>query len=182
MGPGAFVAAAAVLALLFGGGSKPSSGLSRPNAPTPSTKTKTLPVRPGRAWPRPGHPSVSSGYGWRIHPTTRKPQFHTGIDIPAPIGTPVLSPVRGQVVRIDRDCGEPDRCPNGNAVFVRDAEGFQWALLHLLRPGVAVGQTLAQGETVGWVGVSGRTTGPHLHLQVFSQDGTTKDPLTLVRA
>jgi len=178
MGPAVFVSAAAALTLLLGGGStRTSSGLSRATVSTP----KMLPVHPGRAWPLPGYPSLSSAYGWRIHPITRKPQFHTGIDIPAPLGTAVLSPVAGRVVRIDRDCGDPTRCPNGNAVFVQDAEGFLWALLHLHRTRVAVGQTVGVGETLAWVGTTGRTTGPHLHLQV-TRDGKTQDPLTLVRA
>lgn len=179
MGPGAFVAAAAALTLLLGGGSsRPSSRLARTTVPTP----KALPVHPGTAWPLPGYPSLSSGYGWRIHPITRKKQFHTGIDIPAPLGTPVLSPVSGQVVRIDRDCGDPDRCPNGNAVFVQAPNGLLWALLHLQQTGVAVGQTVAMGQPLGRVGISGRTTGPHLHLQVTTGEGRTQDPMTLVRA
>ena len=176
MGPGVVLAVAALAGLVLSAGSRPGTRTDT------ASLQKTLPVRPGRAWPLPGYPTLSSGYGWRLHPITGERQFHTGIDIPAPWGTAVQSPVRGQIVRIERDCGLSDRCPNGNAVFVLDADGLRWALLHLDQMYVRVGQTVMAGAVVGTVGVTGRTTGPHLHLQVILPDGGTKNPLALVRA
>lgn len=179
MGLGVAMGAVFLLSLVLGGGA--------PRPAAPGGAQKPLPARPGkgpvpRIWPLPGHPTVSSGFGWRNHPVSGKRHFHTGVDIPAPRGTPVACPVAGTVLRIDRDCGGADRCPNGNAVFVLDTEGLRWAFLHLDTVTVRVGENVRPGWIVGTVGSSGQTTGAHLHLQVILPDGSSKNPLTLVTA
>ena len=178
MGLGAALGAVFLLGLVLNSGGR---------SPAPAVVQKQPPVRQGkgpepRSWPLPGYPTLSSGFGWRNHPVNGKRHFHTGIDIPAPRGTPVRCPVAGRVLRIDRDCGDPDRCPNGNAVFVTDSEGLRWAMLHLDQLSVRVGDVVAQRAVVGPVGSSGRSTGPHLHLQVILPDGSSKNPLLLVSA
>lgn len=123
--------------------------------------------------PLPSMSRVSSWYGYRTDPITKQQgAFHHGIDFPAPTGTPVFSCRPGRVARIDRG-----HKSNGNAVLVLDDEGLTWCYLHLdrIRPGLAVGDGVNAGFQLGTVGSTGRSTGPHLHLQIY-RAGQTVDP------
>lgn len=119
--------------------------------------------------------AISSPFGYRVNPVTKLPQLHTGIDLPAPEGTPVVAARGGTVERVDR-AGVGRGIVNGNAVIVKGAAGMRWAYLHLSRVAVAVGQMVAAGQILGAVGRTGRTTGAHLHLQV-EVNGTPVDPV-----
>lgn len=130
------------------------------------------------SWPLPGWSALSSRFGWRTNPVTGKRQQHAGIDIPAPSGTAVRSATAGTVSRVDQD-GVGRGEVNGNAVLIRTPGGTQtWAYLHLYDVAVRPGDRVTQGTVVGRVGMTGRATGPHLHLQVSTAEGPV-DPLPL---
>ena len=96
--------------------------------------------------------------------------FHTGVDYPAPMGTPVGAPAAGTVTYAGSLRGGW-----GNVVTIAVGSGVRTMLAHLSRVDVAVGQRVAQGEAVGAVGSTGNSTGPHLHLEVRYR-GAAVDP------
>ncbi len=116
---------------------------------------------------------LSSRYGYRIHPVTKVRSLHGGVDLAAPTGTPVVACAGGRVVRVDRLHEF-----NGNAVFVA-AAAETWCYLHLDTVSVATGSLLTRGAPIGTVGSTGRSTGPHLHLEVYRPPRVTFDPLLL---
>lgn len=118
---------------------------------------------------------VTSAFGRRQHPVTGDVHTHTGVDLRAPLGSPVVSATPGQVLRVDAD-GVGKGAVNGNAVFVRAPDGLVWAYLHLARVAVHVGQVVGAGQLLGAAGATGRSTAPHLHLQVTA-NGKPVDPL-----
>ena len=133
---------------------------------------------PGYHPPTPSRARVSSEYGWRIDPLTGARSWHDGFDLAVPQGTPVLAPSWGQVDLIHY-AGVGPGVYNGNAVFVRTRDGRLWADLHLHGIAVTQGATVRPGQLLGWVGSTGRSTGPHLHRQVWDTDGQTLDPRRL---
>ena len=106
-------------------------------------------------WPVRGRISgrFGSGRGYNGRPGAG----HSGMDIAAPEGTPVLAPASGVVTLAD------DLYITGGTVLLDHGHGVSSNFLHLSRIDVAVGDTVAQGETIGLVGATGRATGPHLH-------------------
>lgn len=112
---------------------------------------------------------VTSSYGVRVDPISRETSFHAGVDIGAPMGTPVHSPVAGKVVLANV---KNDR---GNVVDVQAVDGKLVSFAQLGTMSVKAGDTVSIGQVIGTVGSSGRSTGPHLHLEVTT-DGQTQDP------
>jgi murein DD-endopeptidase MepM/ murein hydrolase activator NlpD len=121
-----------------------------------------------------GRARVTSGYGWRTDPLTGVRSLHEGIDLGVPKGTPTLAVAKGRVDLVQR-AGVGPGVYNGNAVFLRTMDGRLWAYLHLHGVAVRQGQTVRAGALLGWAGSTGRSTGPHLHLQVWDVDGRTLD-------
>ncbi len=116
---------------------------------------------------------ITDGYGPRIDPITHRPAFHEGLDISVAIGTPVRSPADGVVVFADRETGY------GRVVKVDHGYGYTTTYAHLDRLLVKEGARVTRGQVVGKVGLSGRTTGPHLHYEVF-KDGERQNPLHFI--
>lgn len=103
---------------------------------------------------------ISSLFGWRIHPITGDARFHTGTDLAAPIGTPVLAAYAGQVAIADFLGGY------GLAVAIDHTKGTQQTLYaHLSEVFVQAGDQVKQGDVIGRVGSTGNSTGPHLHFE-----------------
>jgi murein DD-endopeptidase MepM/ murein hydrolase activator NlpD len=105
-------------------------------------------------------PGVSSGFGDRLDPFTGEHATHTGVDLPAPEGTAVPAAADGVVVA----AGE--RGGYGNAIEVAHADGTTTLYGHLSEVEVTPGDAVRRGEELGLVGQTGRSTGPHLHLEV----------------
>jgi murein DD-endopeptidase MepM/ murein hydrolase activator NlpD len=116
----------------------------------------------------------TSGYGDRRHPLFRKIRMHTGVDWAAPSGTPILAAGDGTVERVGRHGGY------GNYVRIRHANGFATAYGHMHRfaAGVEPGVTVKQGQTIGYVGSTGYSTGPHLHFEVLVNNSFV-NPMTI---
>ena len=118
---------------------------------------------------------VSSGFSYaRKHPVTRKVQPHTGVDYAAPAGTPVVTIGDGVVTSVKYEGA------GGNTVRIRHNSVYSTAYLHLSKyaKGLKAGQRVRQGEVIGYVGSTGRSTGPHLDFRVW-KNGTPINPLKM---
>jgi murein DD-endopeptidase MepM/ murein hydrolase activator NlpD len=115
---------------------------------------------------------VSSGFGARFHPIFRNWRAHTGVDFAAPKGTRVLATADGQVLSMGMRGGY------GNAVEIRHGGSITTLYGHLsaFARGIHPGARVRQGEAIGYVGMTGYATGPHLHYE-FKIAGTHQDPL-----
>ena len=111
-----------------------------------------------------GEYRVSSGFGIRNDPFTGGLAMHEGLDFTAMSGTTVVATAKGTVTRSGWDFGY------GNVVEVQHAEGFATRYAHLSKRLVQVGDTVERGGLLGEVGSTGRSTGPHLHYEVFIKD------------
>jgi murein DD-endopeptidase MepM/ murein hydrolase activator NlpD len=107
---------------------------------------------------------VSSGFGIRNDPFTGGLAMHEGLDSTAMSGTTVVATAKGTVTRSGWDFGY------GNVVEVQHAEGFATRYAHLSKRLVQVGDVVERGGVLGEVGSTGRSTGPHLHYEVFNKD------------
>ncbi|MCQ2184077.1 MAG: peptidoglycan DD-metalloendopeptidase family protein [Bacteroidales bacterium] len=118
---------------------------------------------------------VSSGFSYaRRHPVTHRVQPHTGVDYAAPTGTPVMSIGDGTVVSAGNTGA------GGNTVKIRHNSVYTTAYLHLSKygPGIRSGVRVRQGQIIGYVGATGRCTGPHLDFRVW-RNGSPINPLTM---
>lgn len=117
---------------------------------------------------------VSSNFGYRKHPILGYQKLHRGVDFAAPTGTPIFAAGDG-VVEFAGPKG-----PNGNFVALRHDNGWRTLYLHMnaFGEGVVTGARLRQGQQLGEVGTTGRSTGPHLHYEVHI-DGEPVDPMTV---
>lgn len=110
------------------------------------------------AWPLKGYSNISSNYGWR---TLRgKRNLHTGIDITAPNGTNIYAIDDGKVI-LSRRYGSYGEC-----VIIDHGNGISSLYAHQSTRSVSVGDTVAKGQVIGHVGLTGNTTGYHLHLEI----------------
>lgn len=112
---------------------------------------------------------VTSGFAMRMHPIFRDWRQHKGIDYAAPIGTPVRSVASGTVTFAGTQNGY------GNVVIVNHGKDRETLYAHLSRIEVRKGQSVGQGDHIGAVGMTGWSTGPHLHFE-FKVDGAHRDP------
>ena len=120
-------------------------------------------------WPLPGY-SPGSAYGWRIHPIWGDMRFHAGEDIGAPTGTPILAADSG-IATVIPDNGNG----YGNYIMINHGGGRVTLYAHMSGFAVSNGASVTQGQTIGYVGSTGNSTGPHLHFEV-RVNGATTDP------
>jgi murein DD-endopeptidase MepM/ murein hydrolase activator NlpD len=117
---------------------------------------------------------LSSGFGLRRHPILGYSKLHAGADFAAASGTPVLAAGDGVVRRASRHGGY------GNYIRLKHGDGYETAYAHLSRyaSGVRPGVKVRQGQVIGYVGSTGRSTGPHLHYEVLL-NGKHTNPMKL---
>ena len=123
--------------------------------------------------------SISSLFGWRMHPIQQSWRFHSGTDLAAPIGTPVLATRAGQVSVADVMGGY------GLTVILRHDDGsLESRYAHLSQLTVQAGDWVEQGEVIGLVGSTGTSTGPHLHFelrQLTAEGWVAVDPIDVLQ-
>lgn len=125
-----------------------------------------------------GHPVkgyITSGFGWRIHPITKKKSFHAGIDIAALSGTPIHCTADGIVSY------EGKTKYNGNFIVIEHGYGFSTVYAHNTKNLVKTKQRVKRGDTIAYLGSTGRTTGPHLHYEVW-RDRKKVNPLSYLNS
>ncbi len=116
----------------------------------------------------------TSGFGPRMHPILRQMRNHNGVDWAAPTGTPVSAALPGRIEVAGPGGGY------GNVIYIAHEGGLQTRYAHLDRYsdlGRGVGNTVNAGDVIGFVGTTGRSTGPHLHFELWL-NGTPIDPLS----
>ena len=125
------------------------------------------------AWLPSGMPTggvtLSSRYGWRIHPIHGDARMHRGIDIPRPAGSPVAATAEGTVSMADWSGAY------GLLVEIDHGADLATRYAHLSKLAVTPGQRVRKGQILGYVGSTGRSTGPHLHYEV-RMAGESVDP------
>ncbi len=146
---------------------------SQPIPPWPGLAYNTATSKPQEYPRRPTLPiifplsipaQITSVFGWRIHPISGDLRFHTGTDIGAPMGTPVVAAYPGRVALADTLSGY------GLTVILQHNDGTQETrYAHLLEVYVEPGDFIEQGTTIGRVGSTGNSTGPHLHFEIREQ-------------
>jgi murein DD-endopeptidase MepM/ murein hydrolase activator NlpD len=119
-------------------------------------------------WPVSG--PVVSGFGWRIHPIFHTRKFHTGIDIGAGYGTPIHAADSGTVIYAAAMSGY------GNVIVIDHGGGLSTLYAHQSGFAVGTGAGVSRGQVIGYVGMTGYTTGPHLHFEV-RVGGSPVDPM-----
>jgi len=123
-------------------------------------------------WPVEG--KVTGSFGERIDPFNGEGAFHSGVDISSPVGTQIIAPADGVVV-LSEFTGGYGRC-----IEINHGNGISTRYGHLSGFAVAEGQTVHRGDVIGFVGDSGRSTGPHLHYEVRIND-TPVNPYKYLR-
>jgi len=113
---------------------------------------------------------ITSGFGFRIHPTLGTRIFHSGIDYRGAVGTPVYAVADGVVVQ--SSFGED----NGNFIAIKHSDNSQSWYLHLSQRSVGAGQRVRGRQIIGKVGNTGRSNGPHLHLAIKQPNGSWMNP------
>ena len=111
-------------------------------------------------WPAKGW--INNGFGWRKSPFTGEREFHKGLDIAAKKGSPVIAPADGYI-----STAVANDYSFGNYVTISHGYGFKTRYGHLDKILVKKGQAVKRGDTIGLVGNTGRSTGSHLHYEVF---------------
>jgi murein DD-endopeptidase MepM/ murein hydrolase activator NlpD len=114
---------------------------------------------------------VASGFGSRIDPVYKTIKFHAGLDFAAPQGTPIYATADGRVTTAGNNGNG-----FGNHVEINHGYGYETLYGHMFRVKVRSGQMVKRGEVIGWVGSTGKSTGPHLHYEVH-KGGRPLDPI-----
>ena len=117
--------------------------------------------------------NVTSAYGWRIHPTMGDKRFHTGVDFAAPQGTPIYAIASGTVTSAYYNTA------NGYMVSIAHGGGYGSLYAHMTHYVVAAGDSVSQGQVIGYVGSTGWSTGPHLHFEIHV-NGSSVNPMQYV--
>jgi murein DD-endopeptidase MepM/ murein hydrolase activator NlpD len=121
-------------------------------------------------WPAPGHTRITSPFGYRMHPILHVRKLHTGIDIGASSGSRIVAAGSGTVIFASYNGGY------GNFTMIDHGDGLVTCYAHQKQIVVHKGQHVSAGTTIGYVGSTGLSTGPHLHFEV-RVNGTPKNPM-----
>ena len=114
---------------------------------------------------------IASGFGYRIDPVYGTPKMHKGLDFAAPQGTPIYATGDGSVKMAGFD-----ESGFGNHVIINNGYGYETLFGHMVRVKVHAGEKVKRGEIIGWVGSTGKSTGPHCHYEVHV-NGREVDPV-----
>lgn len=114
---------------------------------------------------------IASGFGVRIDPVYGTIKMHKGLDFTAPQGTPIYATGNGKV-----EIAGFDESGFGNHVIINNGYGYETLFGHMLKVKVHEGERVKRGEIIGWVGSSGKSTGPHCHYEVHV-NGQPVDPV-----
>jgi murein DD-endopeptidase MepM/ murein hydrolase activator NlpD len=114
---------------------------------------------------------IASGFGYRIDPIYKTPKMHAGLDFSAPQGTPVYATANGRIATSGHSDGG-----YGNHVIINHGYGYETLYGHMVRTKARPGQNIKRGEIIGYVGSTGKSTGPHLHYEV-RKNGRKLDPV-----
>lgn len=127
----------------------------------------------GFIYPLAGYRAISSYYGWRFGGT----DFHTGIDFPAPCNTPIRASASGTVIFVRTGMHNNTRSEGyGNYIIIDHGGGYSTLYGHCNSVAVSVGESVTKGETIGYVGTTGWSTGYHLHFEIRI-NGKATNPL-----
>lgn len=119
---------------------------------------------------------LTSSYGYRIHPITKKRKFHRGMDLKAKMRTPIMATANGVVVYVR----SKDRGDYGRVIKIQHSFGFMTIYAHLNKTDVKLGDVIRKGQIIGLTGNSGRSSGPHLHYEV-RYGGKVLDPRDFIK-
>ena len=138
--------------------------------------SETLKKSLGELWilPLAGSYRISSEYGYRADPFTGVRSFHTGMDLAVSAGTPIRASMGGKV----STAGWSNTY--GNYVIISHSNGYQTLYAHMQKYTVKKGETVNQGQNIGYVGSTGYSTGPHLHFSVYKNSNLVS-PLTILK-
>jgi murein DD-endopeptidase MepM/ murein hydrolase activator NlpD len=114
---------------------------------------------------------VASGFGYRVDPVYKTIKFHAGLDFAAPQGTPIYATADGTVTTAGNTGNG-----YGNHVVINHGYGYETLFGHMVRVKVRAGEKVKRGEVIGWVGSTGKSTGPHCHYEVH-KNGVKMDPV-----
>lgn len=114
---------------------------------------------------------VASGFGYRIDPIYKTVKFHAGLDFTAPQGTPIYATADGVISTAGFSNGG-----YGNHVVINHGYGYETLYGHMFRVKVRQGQSVKRGDLIGYVGSTGKSTGPHCHYEVH-KNGQKLDPI-----
>jgi len=114
---------------------------------------------------------IASGFGYRIDPIYKTVKYHAGLDFTAPQGTPIYATANGTVTTAGFSDGG-----FGNHVVINHGYGYETLYGHMYKVKVRVGQRVKRGDLIGYVGSTGKSTGPHCHYEVH-KNGQKLDPV-----
>ncbi|MBP2071395.1 M23 family metallopeptidase [Thermoanaerobacterium saccharolyticum] len=140
------------------------------DSPATDISSGWTPVENELKWPLSGGYAITSGFGTRIDPVYGGERYHSGIDIAVPLGTPVKAAADGEVVYAGWNDGY------GLVVFIWHNNNLETRYAHLSKIAVNKGQIVKAGDVIGYVGSTGKSTGPHLHFEVRN-GGKAVNPL-----
>ena len=121
-------------------------------------------------WPCPSCHTITSPFGWRYHPIYHTQKYHSGVDIGASYGATIVAADGGTIITAGSVSGY------GNCVVINHGNGITTLYGHMSSIAVRVGQKVSKGQTIGYVGSTGNSTGPHLHWEV-TVNGVRQNPL-----
>ena len=137
------------------------------------SSSNVTPSTSGFVSPLPGGAYVTCAYGWRIHPIWGDRRFHSGVDLAASQGTPIYAVAAGTVTTATY--GDA----NGYYVALSHGNGYGSVYCHMTNYIVSVGDSVSQGQVIGYVGSTGWSTGPHLHFEIHV-NGSAVNPMDYI--